>query len=96
MKRAFGKEMYMVVDLDGKATGDDLEGCLKITCSNKSALSKVTGIRYYRLVYVFKKQKRSYLVENGKLIFKSEVYYKGSQPGGFREPKLTMRGNNDY
>ena len=92
MKKDFGKEMYMVVDLDGKLQGDDLEGCSKITCSNKVALSTATGIRYNRLVYVFKRQGRSYLVENGRLILKSSVYYKGSQPGGFK--KGMMRGSN--
>ena len=84
----------MVVDLGGKLPGEDLDGCLKITCSNKSALSKATGIRYYRLVYVFKRQKRSYLVENGRMILKSDIYYKGSQPGGMR--RQMIRGNVDY
>jgi len=95
MKRDFGKEMYMVIDLAGRGLGDDLEPCLKITCSNKKALSRVTGIRYYRLVYVFKKQGRSFLVEKGKVIFKSEVYYKGSQPGGLRNTAL-VRSGGDY
>ena len=96
MKRDYSKEMYMVVHLDGRAVGDDLSDCLKITCSNKRALSIATGIRYFRLVYVFKKPKegkgRSYLVENGMLILKSELYYKGSQPGGLVNPAL--RRNN--
>lgn len=91
MKKDFGKEMYMVVDLNGKSVGDDLSECLKITCSNKKALSIATGIRYYRLVYVFKRQERSYLVENDKLILKSDTYYKGSQPGGLRDQKLDIR-----
>lgn len=95
MKRDSGKEMYMVVDLNGKSIGDDLEDCLKITCSNKRALSSASGIRYYRLVYVFKRQKRSYLVENGHLILKSETYYKGSQPGGLLNKNIMIRGN-DY
>lgn len=90
MKKTFGRDMYMVIDLGDKALGDDLEGCLKIVCTNKSALSKATGIRYYRLVYVFKRQGRSFLMENGKLIFRSEIMYKGSQPGGFRY--LSNRG----
>jgi len=95
MKKERGREMYMVVDLEGKSIGEDLEDCLKITCSNKKALSTATGIRYYRLVYVFKRQKRSYLIENGKMILKSETYYKGSQPGGLQNQKLMLRGN-DY
>jgi hypothetical protein len=90
MKKSYGKDIYMVVDLNGKSLTDDLEGCLKISCTNKSALSKATGIRYYRLVYVFKRQGRSYLYENGVVIFKSSVVYKGSQPGGFR--KIIGRG----
>lgn len=98
MKKDFGKEMYMVVHLNGKSLGDDLDGCLKITCSNKRALSQATGIRYYRLVYAFKKPKegkgRSYLVENDMLILKSELYYKGSQPGGFREKMIEIRSTN--
>ena len=85
MKKDFGREMYMVVDLGGKNQGDDLGDCIKITCSNKVALSTATGIRYNRLVYVFKKQGRSYLLENGKMILKSSVYYKGSQPGGIKK-----------
>lgn len=92
MKKDYGKEMYMVVHLDGKMLGDDLGDCVKITCSNKRALSNATGIRYFRLVYVFRKPKEgkgiSYLVENGVLILKSDVYYKGSQPGGLVNPAL--------
>jgi hypothetical protein len=84
MKRERGKIMYMVIDLNGKSVGDDLNDCLKITCSNKKAVSVASGIRYNRVVYAFMKQKKSYLVENDKLILKSDVYYKGSQPGGFR------------
>jgi len=91
MKKDFGKEMYMVVDLNGKSVGDDLSECLKITCSNKKALSVATGIRYYRLVYVFKRQKRSYLVENDKMILMSEIYYKGSQPGGLQNQKVVAK-----
>ena len=93
MKKDFGKELYMVVDLNGKTLDDDLEGCLKIACSNKMALSRATGIRYYRLVYVFKRQGRSYLVENDKLILKSGVYYKGSQPGGFKRALVSIRND---
>ena len=94
MKKDRGREMYMVVDLNGKSVSDDLSECLKITCSNKKALSIATGIRYYRLVYVFKRQKRSYLVENDRLILKSEIYYKGSQPGGLQNKKMVTRGND--
>ena len=93
MKKDLGKEMYMVVDLNGKSVGDDLEDCLKITCSNKRALSRASGIRYYRLIYVFKRQGRSYLVENGKMILKSTAYYKGGQPGGLRRE---MVGGSNY
>ena len=98
MKKDFGKEMYMVVHLNGKTLEDDLDDCLKITCSNKRALSIATGIRYFRLVYVFRKPKegkgRSYLIEGGMLILKSELYYKGSQPGGFREKMIEIRRTN--
>ena len=90
MRKDYSKEMYMVVHLNGRAVGDDLEGCVKITCSNKRALSTATGIRYYRLVYVFKRQKRSYLVEGGSLILKSVLYYKGSQEGGFKGDKRSI------
>ena len=92
MKRDIGKIMYMVIDLNGKSVGDDLSDCLKITCSNKKAVAMASGIRYNRVVYAFMKQKKSYLVENGKLILKSDAYYKGSQPGGFRRPELSGRG----
>ena len=83
----------MVVDLNGKSVGDDLSECLKITCSNKKAVSIASGIRYNRVVYAFMKQKKSYLIENGRLILKSDVYYKGSQPGGFRQPERRGDGN---
>ena len=85
----------MVIDLNGKSPGDDLSGCLKITCSNKKAVSVASGIRYNRVVYAFMKQKKSYLIENGKLILKSEVYYKGSQPGGFRQLTTKIRSYNE-
>lgn len=88
----------MVVHLGGKSIGDDLDDCLKITCSNKKALSIATGIRYFRLVYAFRKPKegkgRSYLIENDMLILKSDVYYKGSQPGGFRARMIEIRNTN--
>lgn len=83
--------MYMVIDLAGKLPGDDLSDCVKITCSNKKAVSVASGIRYNRVVYAFMKQKKSYLIENGKMILKSEVYFKGSQPGGFRQPVVRSR-----
>ena len=92
MKKDFGKELYMVVDLAGKSLGDDLEDCIKITCSNRAALSIATDIRYNRLTYVFKRQGRSYLVENGRLILKNEIYWKGGQPGGYRERRM-VRGS---
>lgn len=76
------KEMYMVVELGERLLGGDIEECRKITCTNKSALHQVTKIGYYRLVYVFKKQGRSVLMENGWLILKSNLLIKGSQPGG--------------
>jgi len=82
------KSMYMVVILGDKLLGDDLEDCNKLTCTNKRALATATGISYYRLVYVFAKRGRSYLVEHGMLILKSTILYKGSQPGGIRNLNL--------
>jgi hypothetical protein len=86
---------YTIVVLGGKLLTDDLEDCIKIKCTNKIALSKITGISYDRLLYLFGKKHKSFLIEKDHLIIKTSVIYKGNQPGGIRNQKLFLRGNND-
>jgi hypothetical protein len=85
---------YTVVVLDGKQPGDDLEECMKVRCTNKSSLEKITGISYDRIVYLFAKKHKSYLVEKGNMIIKTSTVYKGSQPGGIRNKGIKARKEN--
>ena len=84
---------YTVIDLGGKSPGDDLEDCMKVRCTNKKSLEEVTGIKYDRLVYLFAKCHKSYVVENSQMIIKTTTVWKGSQPGGIRNKGLYQRGN---
>jgi hypothetical protein len=85
---------YTVVVLGDKQPGDDLEDCMKVRCTNKRSLEVITEISYDRIVYLFGKLKRSYLVEKGNMIIKTSTVYKGSQPGGLRNKGLYQRGND--
>ena len=87
---------YTVIDLGDKLPGDDLEECMKMRCTNKLMLERMTGIPYNRLVYLFAKKRRSYLVEAGYIIIRTTVVYKGRQPGGIRNKNLFVRGNNNF
>jgi hypothetical protein len=84
---------YTVIDLNGKSPGEDLEECFKTRCTNKLMLEQMTKISYNRLVYLFAKKHRSYLVENGCIIIKTTTVYKGKQPGGIRNRGIVKRGN---
>lgn len=87
-------ERYSVLSLGGKSITDDLGDCLTFSCTNKKILAKNTGISYNRLVYVFTRLKKTFLVENDNIIIKSTTLFKGNQIGGLRNNKLLIRGNN--
>jgi hypothetical protein len=84
---------YTIIELKDKRVEDDLEECFKTRCTNKSMLEEITGIKYNRLVYLFAKRHKSYLVENGYMIIKTTTVFKGRQPGGIRNKGLYRRGN---
>jgi hypothetical protein len=86
-------DIYTVVVLAGKALPEDLNDCLKITCTNKKSLAEITEIKYDRLTYLFTRQGKSFLVEKGCLILKSGSLYKGRQ-SGFRRGKSVFAGYN--
>jgi len=92
-KRDTGAD-YTIIALGGKMIGDDLEECFKTRCTNKVMLEEITGISYNRLVYLFAKKHLSYLVENDHIIIRTTTVYKGRQPGGVRNKRLFVRGNN--
>ena len=87
-------EHYSVLSLGGKEITDDLSGSLTFSCTNKRILSRNTEIPYHRLVYIFTRLKRSFLIENDYIIIKSMTLYKGNQRGGLRNPMLLIRGKN--
>ncbi|MDD5356048.1 MAG: hypothetical protein PHY56_05900 [Candidatus Omnitrophica bacterium] len=87
------KADYTVVDLGEKKLGDDLEDCMKVRCTNKLMLEQITGIPYHRLVYLFTKKRKTYVVERGSMIIRTSLVYKGKQPGGIRNKGLYGRGN---
>ena len=72
-------ELYTGVILGDKLPGDDLEDCLKFTCTNKRTLSEYSGISYHRLTYVFTILKKTYLHEGGIMIIKTHELHKGKQ-----------------
>jgi len=89
-KRDTGAD-YTVVVLGDKLPGDDLDECMKVRCTNKTALENITGISYDRIVYLFTKKHKSYVVEKGNMIIKTNVVYKGNQPGGIRNNGMQSR-----
>ena len=84
------KTIYTAIILDSGTRIDELEGCMFFTCTNKIVLSRLTGIKFDRLVYIFTKLKRKTLYEDNILILRSEVMYKGKQQGGQK------RGDRGY
>jgi hypothetical protein len=84
---------YAVIELGEKSIGEDLENCFKVLCTNKVAVSGTTGIKYHRLVYLFVKKRRSFVVENNHLIIKFSMLYKGNQVGNIN-PDVYKRGND--
>jgi len=87
-------ERFSVLSLGGKTLMDDLSDNLTFSCTNKRALAYNTGIPYNRLVYLFTRLKRTFLVENDHIIIRSTILFKGNQKGGLRNPQLLIRGNN--
>ena len=87
-------ERYSVLSLGGRGITDDISENLTFSCTNKKILAKNTGIKYNRLVYIFTRLKKTFLVENDNIIIKSTTLYKGRQRGGLRNPKLLIRGNS--
>jgi hypothetical protein len=87
-------ERYSVLSLGGRNITDDISENLTFSCTNKRVLAKNTGIPYNRLVYIFTRLKKTFLVENDNVIIKSTLLFKGRQIGGLRNPKLLIRGNN--
>ena len=86
-----GGSHFMVLDLNGKGLGDDLSENLTFSCTNKQVLSRNTGIAYHRLVYWFTDLDKSVMVDGDNLIIRSRSHYKGNQPGGLRNLKLTRQ-----
>jgi len=82
---------YTIIELGDKMPSEDLENCFKTRCTNKTMLEEITGISYNRLVYLFAKRHKSYLVENGHMIIKTTTVYKGKQPGGLRNSGMRSR-----
>ena len=90
-----GGEHYSVLILAGKNIMDDISKNPTFSCTNKKTLSENTGIGYHRLVYIFTKLEKKFLIENDNVIIRSNVLFKGKQIGGLRNLKLSRRGN-DY
>jgi hypothetical protein len=88
-----GGSYFAVLDLNGMGLADDLSENLVFSCTNKTILSRNTGIPYHRLVTWFTKMDKSVLIEGGNLILRSKNHYKGKQPGGLRNLQLVRRDN---
>ena len=86
---------YTVIDLNGMLPGEDLNECMKVLCTNKLMLEEMTKIPYNRIVYLFVKKRKSYIVENGCIIIRTTTVYKGRQKGGLR-PKGFRVDNTGY
>ena len=89
-----GGSHFMVIDLSGKSIADDLSENLTFSCTNKTVLSRNTGISYYRLVEWFTKRDKSVLVEGDNVIIRSKQHFKGNQPGGLRNLNFVRRNND--
>lgn len=88
-----GGSYFAVLDLNGKTLADDLSENLVFSCTNKTILSRNTGIPYHRLVKWFTKMDKSVLIDGDNLIIRSKNHYKGNQPGGLRNLQLLRRNN---
>ena len=86
-----GGSHFMVLDLNGKGLADDLSEQLTFSCTNKTVLSRNTGIAYHRLVYWFTDLDKSVMVNGNDLIIRSKSHYKGRQPGGFKKTTIRAR-----
>ena len=72
-------DIYTVIVLGEKSLTDDLEDCLKVSCTNKKSLELITEIPYDRLLYVFTRLGKSMLLDKGCFIVRSSSLYKGRQ-----------------
>lgn len=88
-----GGSHFMVLDLNGMSLADDLSENMVFSCTNKTVLSKNTGIAYHRLVYWFTHLDKSVMLSDGNLILRSKSHYKGNQPGGLRNLHLLRRNS---
>jgi hypothetical protein len=88
------REQFTVIVLGDKNPGEDLEDCLKVTCTNKVTLEMCTSIKYNRLVYLFTEKRMTYVVEEGYVIIRTSIQYKGNQPGGLRNKGMTGYNRN--
>ena len=73
--------LYSVIILGDNEVTEELGECLTACTTNLSGLSRLTGIKRDRLVYVFTRLKKSVLVEAGNVITKSTHLYRGNQEG---------------
>jgi hypothetical protein len=76
-----GSVIYFIIVLGDVCIGGSLEGCLKVACTNRQRVSQITGISYDRLTYLFIRKGKSYVVEGGYMIMRTENLYKGLQGG---------------
>jgi len=83
------KDNYMLVVVNDITDIANIKDCLIVSCTNKTTLSKLSGIPIHRLTYVFTRLGLNVLIEKGNLIIRSSTYYLGRQPGGLRNKNLS-------
>lgn len=89
-------DTYTVVILGDQEAGGNLNECIIIRCTNKKAVAECTGLKYNRIDYLFREKGLKYVNEGGNLILRTNIVYKGRQPGGKRNKGFMRRTDNSY
>jgi hypothetical protein len=74
--------IYVVVVLGEGGIAGNMNDMLTTSCTNKFVLSELTGISRDRLAYLFTRQGKKFILEQGHLIIRVDHLYPGRQIGG--------------
>jgi len=76
--------IYVLVCMGPEGLGGDMGEYLITSCTNLYVLSKLSGIKYDRLAYLFSRLKKVVVIEGDNMIIKVKSIYVGRQEGGKR------------
>ena len=71
--------IYTAIMIGDKKVTDNLEKCIKFTCTNIASLSRVVDIDTYHLEHYFCRLRKTVHFENEFLMIKTTILYTGNQ-----------------